>query len=327
MRMYDIAKQQGNDIVFGFAMRRLATMLPIMLIVALLVFSLLYFAPGDPAVLLAGDQASPQQIAAIRQNLGLDQPFIPRFIGWIGGLLKGDLGTSIVSNVPVTTLIAQRLEPTLSLMVLTLLWSLIVSVPLALIAAWRRGMFVDRLVMLFGVIGFSVPLFVFAYCLSYIFAVELKWLPVQGYKPLSSGLWPWLSSLMLPAFALGTGYVALISRVARAALIEVLDQDYIRTARAKGASPRQILFGQALKNAAVPIATIVGIGAGLLIGGAVVTETVFALPGIGRLTADAILRRDYPVIQGVVLLFSFAYMIVNLVVDLLYPLLDPRIRY
>jgi peptide/nickel transport system permease protein len=310
-----------------FALRRIAATIPVIALVAVVVFSLLYFAPGDPAIVIAGDQATPEQIQQVRVNLGLDQPFWVRFGIWISGVLRGDLGTSLISNTPVATLIAQRLEPTVSLMVLTLLWSVIVAVPLGVLAAWKRGTAIDRLVMAFGILGFSVPVFVFAYCLSYVFAIDLRWVPIQGYVPLSRGILPWLNSLALPAIALGSSYVALISRIGRATLIEILQQDYIRTARAKGASATNILFAHALKNAAVPIVTVIGIGVGLLIGGAVVTETVFALPGLGRLTADAILRRDYPVIQGVVLLFSFTYVLVNLAVDLIYPLLDPRIRY
>lgn len=309
------------------AARRIAMTIPVMFLVALLVFSLLYLAPGDPALLFAGDQATPAQVEAIRARMGLDQPFLVQFGTWLGNLARGDLGVSLVSNLPVTTLIAQRLEPTLSLTLLTLVWSVLVAVPLGVLAAWRRGTPIDRVVMLIGVMGFSVPIFVFGYGVSYIFAIQLRWLPVQGYKPLAEGLWPWLRGLILPAAALGTGYVALISRISRAALVEVLHQDFIRTARAKGAAPGQLLFRHALKNAAVPIVTIIGLGVGLLIGGAVVTETVFALPGVGRLTADAILRRDYPVIQGVVLMFSFSYMLINLLIDLTYPLFDPRIRY
>ncbi|MDQ0138090.1 peptide/nickel transport system permease protein [Neorhizobium galegae] len=313
--------------MFNLVIRRVAATVPVMGLVALIVFSLLYLAPGDPALVIAGDQATAAQIEQVRTNLGLNDPFWYRFGSWLLGILRGDLGNSLISNVPVSTLIMQRIEPTISLMVLTLLWSVIVAVPLAVIAAWKRGKPVDRVIMSFGVLGFSVPVFVFAYCLSYIFAIQLRWVPIQGYVPLSRGVWPWLNSLILPAVALGSSYVALISRIGRAALIEILQQDYIRTARAKGASSTSVLFEHALKNAAVPLVTVVGIGVGLLIGGAVVTETVFALPGLGRLTADSILRRDYPVIQGVVLLFSFTYVLVNLAVDLLYPLFDPRIRH
>jgi peptide/nickel transport system permease protein len=313
--------------MLAYIARRILATIPVMAVVALFVFSLLYVAPGDPAAIIAGDQASPEDVARIRESLGLDRPFLVRFGEWVWQILHGDLGTSIFTNLPVTTMIAQRFEPTLSLMAITLVLAVTVAVPIGVLAAWKAGTFIDRAVMAFAVFGFSVPVFVIAYLLAYVFALELDWLPVQGYTPLSEGLWPWLENLILPAIALGCVYMALIARITRAAMLEVLQQDYIRTARAKGVGQRGLLFVHALKNAAVPIVTVIGIGIALLIGGAVVTETVFAIPGIGRLTVDAILRRDYPVIQGVVLLFSFIYVVVNLLVDLTYTVLDPRIRY
>jgi len=295
--------------------------------VALFVFSLLYIAPGDPAAIIAGDQATPDDVERIRASLGLDRPFLVRFFGWLLDVLSGDLGKSIFTNLPVTHMIAQRVQPTLSLMVLTLILALSVAIPAGVVAAWKQGSLIDRAVMMMAVMGFSVPVFVVGYVLAYIFALVLDWLPVQGYTPLEQGLVPWVRNLILPAVALGAVYIALIARITRATMLEVLSQDYIRTAKAKGLGQRGILFLHALKNAAVPIVTIVGIGFAALIGGAVVTESVFAIPGLGRLTVDAILRRDYPVIQGVVLLFSFVYVAVNLLVDLLYTLFDPRIRY
>jgi peptide/nickel transport system permease protein len=310
-----------------YILRRILSTVPVMAIVALFVFSLLYIAPGDPAVMIAGDQASPADIERIRQSLGLDQPFLVQFGTWFWHILHGDLGTSIFTNLPVSSMIAQRIEPTLSLMVITLIITLVLAVPLGVVAAWKAGSWVDRTVMAFAVFAFSLPVFVVGYVLAYVFALRLDWFPVQGYTPLAEGFWPWLSNLILPAFALGCVYVALIARVTRAAMLEVLQQDYIRTARAKGLGQRSILFIHALKNAAVPIVTVIGIGIALLIGGAVVTESVFAIPGLGRLTIDAILRRDYPVIQGIVLLFSFVYVLVNLMVDVTYTLVDPRIRY
>ena len=301
--------------------------IPVMAIVALFVFSLLYIAPGDPAVVIAGDQASPEDIEKIRTGLGLDRPFVVRFGEWSWSILHFDLGTSMFTGLPVTTLIAQRLEPTLSLMVVTLILAVTIAVPMGVIAAWKAGSWIDRSLMAFAVFGFSVPVFVVGYLLAYVFALELEWFPVQGYTPLSAGFGPWLENLVLPAIALGCVYIALIARITRASMLEVLQQDYIRTARSKGMGQGGILFVHALKNAAVPIVTVIGIGVALLIGGAVVTESVFAIPGLGRLTIDAILRRDYPVIQGIVLLFSFVYVLVNLAVDLIYTLLDPRIRY
>jgi peptide/nickel transport system permease protein len=313
--------------MLAYVVRRVVATIPVMGVVALFVFSLLYIAPGDPAAVIAGDQASPADVERIRQNLGLDRPFLVRFGEWVWQILHGDLGTSIFTNLPVTTMIAQRFEPTLSLMAITLCFAVAVAVPIGVLAAWKSGTWIDRIIMAFAVFGFSVPVFVIAYLLAFLFALELEWLPVQGYTPLSEGIWPWFENLILPAVALGCVYIALIARITRAAMLEVLQQDYIRTARAKGVGQRGILFVHALKNASVPIVTVIGIGIALLIGGAVVTESVFAIPGLGRLTVDAILRRDYPLIQGVVLLFSFIYVLVNLAIDLLYTLLDPRIRY
>jgi len=313
--------------MLSYVIRRVLATIPVMAVVALFVFSLLYIAPGDPAAIIAGDQASPADVERIRESLGLDQPFLVRFGEWGWQILHGDLGTSIFTNLPVAAMIAQRIEPTLSLMVVTLVFAVSVAVPIGVVAAWKADTWIDRAIMAFAVLGFSVPVFVVGYLLAYVFALELEWLPVQGYTPLSEGLRPWLENLILPAFALGCVYIALIARITRASMLEVLAQDYIRTARAKGMGQAGILYLHALKNAAVPIVTVIGIGVALLIGGAVVTETVFAIPGVGRLTVDAILRRDYPVIQGIVLLFSFVYVLVNLVVDLTYTVLDPRIRY
>jgi peptide/nickel transport system permease protein len=296
-------------------------------VVALFVFSLLYISPGDPAAIIAGDIATDEDIARIRAKLGLDQPYFVRFGTWLWALAHGDLGVSIFTNLPVSQLVAQRLEPTAALTLCTLIVTVLVAVPIGVIAAWRVGTWVDRVVMGFSVLGFSVPVFVFAYLLMFVFAIELEWLPVQGYVSITEGVWPFLRHMILPSVALGTVYMALIARITRASMLEVLSQDYIRTAQAKGLAARDVLMRHALKNAAVPIVTVIGIGIALLISGVVVTETVFAIPGIGRLTVDAILRRDYPIIQAVTLLFSAVYVLINLAVDLSYTLLDPRIRY
>src|ERR1700678_2291489 len=311
----------------SYILRRVLVTIPVMAIVALFVFSLLYIAPGDPAAVIAVDQASPADVERIRQSLGLDRPFLVQFGSWLWHIVHGDLGTSIFTNLPVSSLIAQRIEPTLSLMALTLVLTIVIAVPLGVVAAWKAGSWVDRTIMTFAVFGFSLPVFVVGYLLAYVFALQFEWLPVQGYTPLANGFGPWLQSLILPAIALGCVYIALIARITRASMLEVLQQDYIRTARAKGLGQRSILFLHALKNAAVPIVTVIGLGIALLIGGAVVTESVFAIPGIGRLVVDAILRRDYPVIQGVVLMFSFLYTLVDLMVAVTYTVLDPRIRY
>jgi peptide/nickel transport system permease protein len=310
-----------------YILRRLSATLIVMAVVALLVFSLLFLTPGDPAAVIAGDIATSDDIQRIRAKLGLDEPFLVQFGGWVGRILHGDLGTSIFTNLPVTTLIGQRLQPTLSLTLLTLLVAVLIAVPVGVLAAAKVGTWTDRLLMGFSVLAFSVPVFVFAYLLIGLFSIRLEWLPVQGYRSLGDGLWPWLSHLILPSIALGTVYMAFIARITRASMLDVLAQDYIRTANAKGLAPRAVLTQHALKNAGVPIITVIGIGIALLISGAIVTETVFAIPGIGRLTVDAILRRDYPIIQGVILLFSGVYVLINLLVDLSYRLFDPRIRY
>jgi peptide/nickel transport system permease protein len=313
--------------MMAYFIRRVLATVPVVLMVALFVFSLLYIAPGDPAAIIAGDQASPEDVERIRASLGLDRPFLVRFFEWLWNVMNGDLGTSIFTNLPVSHMIAQRIEPTLSLMTLTLILSLSFAIPMGVIAAWKHGSLLDRGVMTLAVFGYSTPVFVVGYLLAYLFALQLDWLPVQGFTSIREGLIPFLRNLILPAIALGLIYMALIARITRATMLDVLSQDYVRTAKAKGVEQKGILFVHALKNAAVPIITIVGIGFATLIGGSVVTESVFAIPGLGRLTVDAILRRDYPVIQGVVLLFSFIYVVVNLAVDLLYTVFDPRIRY
>jgi peptide/nickel transport system permease protein len=313
--------------MFAYIIRRILATIPVMAVVAIFVFALLYLSPGDPAAIIAGDTATVDDIARIRAHLGLDQPVYIQFGSWVWRLLQGDLGISIFTNLPVAKLIGQRLEPTVALTLATLIVSVLAAIPMGVLAAWRAGSWIDRVVMVFAVLGFSVPVFVLAYLLIYVFAIWLDLLPVQGYVSITQGFWPFLSHIILPSIALGMIYAALIARITRASMLDVLAQDYIRTAQAKGLSSEQVLIGHALKNAAVPIVTIIGIGIALLIGGVVVTETVFAIPGLGRLTVDAILRRDYPIIQGIILIFSAAYVLVNLLVDLSYTLLDPRIRY
>ncbi len=304
--------------MFAYIIRRILATIPVMAVVAIFVFALLYLSPGDPAAIIAGDTATVDDIARIRAHLGLDRPVYIQFGTWVWRLLHGDLGISIFTNLPVAKLIEQRLEPTAALSLATLFVSVVVAIPMGVLAAWRAGSWIDRVVMVFAVLGFSVPVFVLAYILIYIFAIWADVLPVQGYVSITQGIRPFLSHIILPSIALGMIFAALIARITRASMLDVLAQDYIRTAQAKGLSSGQVLIGHALKNAAVPA---------LLIGGVVVTETVFAIPGLGRLTVDAILRRDYPIIQGIILIFSAAYVLVNLLVDLSYTLLDPRIRY
>jgi len=308
-------------------LRRLVATIPVMVVVALAVFALLHVTPGDPAVIIAGDYATTDDIARIRARLGLDQPFTTQVGLWLGRVVRGDLGTSIFSGLPVSTLIGQRAATTIWLTLFAMVISVGIGVPIGVVAAWRRGSWLDRAVMVFAVSGFSMPTFWLGFILVYVFAITAGWLPVQGYQPMTSGLWPFLSHLILPALTLSLVYMALIARMTRASMLGVLAEDYIRTAFAKGLAPRGVLVRHALKNASLPVVTIIGIGFALLIGGAVVTESVFALPGLGRLTVDAIVRRDYPVIQGVLLVVSGVYVLINLAVDVLYVVLDPRIRY
>ncbi len=313
--------------MLAFIARRLLATLPVLAVVALFVFFLLRLTPGDPAALIAGAAATSQDVEAIRSKLGLDQPVAAQFFVWLGHVISGDLGESFFFKKSVASLVADRIEPTLMLALVTIVLSVAVAVPMGLVAAHRQGSGIDRLVMGFSVLGFSVPVFVIGYLLIYLFAIELDWLPVQGYQPLREGVLGCLRRLVLPSLTLSVIYVALIARITRTSVIEVLGEDYIRTARAKGLTERAVLLRHALRNAAVPIVTVVGIGVALLIGGVVVTESVFSIPGLGRLTVDAVLARDYPTVQAVILLFSVTYVIVNLLVDLTYTALDPRIRH
>jgi peptide/nickel transport system permease protein len=313
--------------VLAYIVRRLLSTVLVMGIVGVFVFLLLHLSPGDPAAIIAGDNATADSIAAIRQRLGLEDPLPVQFLRWASAVLQGDLGISIFSNEPVLKLIGERIEPTVSLAGTTLVVAVTLAVTFGVLAAWRAGSWIDRSLMVVSVLGFSVPVFVVGYMLIYVFSIQLRWLPVQGYAPIAEGLWPWFERLILPSIALGLAYVALIARITRTAMLDVLAEDYIRTAKAKGVATAPMLLKHALKNAGIPIVTVIGIGVALLIGGVVITETVFNIPGVGRLVVDAISKRDYPIIQGVILLFSGVYVVINLLVDLSYTVLDPRIRY
>jgi peptide/nickel transport system permease protein len=313
--------------MLGYLLRRVLAAIPVMGVVALFVFLLLRLTPGDPAAILAGDNATPEQLERIRVSLGLHQPIYIQFFTWIDKLLHGDLGVSLISNVPVLKMIGQRIEPSISIALSTITLSILIAVPLGVIAAWKHGTWIDRFVMGLSVLGFSVPVFVIGYVLIQIFAIDLRWLPVQGFRSITAGFGPFLERLVLPTLTLSFIYVALIARMTRAAMLDVLGEDYIRTARAKGIGEIAVLLRHGLRNAAVPVLTVIGSGFALLISGVVVTESVFNLPGIGRLTVDAVLARDYPVIQAMILLTSLLYVTVNLLIDVAYTLLDPRIRY
>ena len=313
--------------MLGYLIRRVLASIPVMGVVALFVFLLLRITPGDPAAILAGDNATTAQLERIRTSLGLNEPLYLQFFTWIGKLLHGDLGVSLISNVPVLKLIGQRLEPSISIALSTIILSIVIAVPLGVIAAWKHGTWIDRFVMGLSVLGFSVPVFVIGYVLIQIFALDLRWLPVQGFHSIASGFGPFLQRIILPTISLSFIYVALIARMTRAAMLDVLGEDYVRTARAKGINEVAVMLRHALRNAAVPVITVIGTGFALLISGVVVTESVFNIPGIGRLTVDAVLAHDYPVIQAMILLTSLLYVTINLLIDVAYTLLDPRIRY
>lgn len=313
--------------MLSYFLRRILAAIPVMLVVALFVFLLLRLSPGDPAAIIAGDMATPQQLAAIRENLGLNQPLYRQFFVWIWQLLQGDFSTSLMAHTPVLDMIGQRVEPTISLALVSIMFTIIISVPLGVLAAWKHGSWIDNMVMSTSVLGFSVPVFVIGYVLITVFAIELKWLPVQGFRSISDGIGPFAQRIVLPALTLSSVYIALVARMTRASMLEVLGEDYIRTARAKGLAEVHVLFRHALRNAMIPILTVIGTGFAMMISGVVVTESVFNIPGLGRLIVDAVLSRDYPVIQGMILLTSGVYVVINLLIDLSYAISDPRIRY
>jgi peptide/nickel transport system permease protein len=313
--------------MWKYTVRRVLAIIPVAGVIAIFVFLLLHLAPGDPAAIIAGDTAMPEDIARIRAKLGLDDPIYVQFVRWMGQLLRGDLGMSIYSDMPVTTLIAQRMEATLCLAAASITIAILLAVPMGVLAAWKAGTWIDYLVMMFAVFGFSIPVFVIGYLLIFSFSVHLHWFPVQGFVSIRQGVLPFLRTITLPSLALGLIYAALIARITRASVLEILSQDYIRTAQSKGLSSYAILIRHTLRNAAIPIVTIIGIGIALLIGGVVVTESVFNIHGVGRLVVEAILSRDYPVIQGIILMSSGVYLVINLIVDLSYRFFDPRVEY
>jgi len=313
--------------MLAFFLRRILATVPVLVIVALIVFFMLRLAPGDPAAAIVGNSGTADDIALVRASLGLNDALPIQFVRWVGELVQGNLGESFFMKIPVTELISQRIEPTISLAALTLVVAVAVAVPLGVLAAWRHGGWLDRALMGFSVLGFSIPAFVLGYVLIWLFSLHWQLLPVQGYARFENGFIPWIRHLILPSIALSIIYVALIARVTRAAVAEAMTEDYIRTARSKGISEARVLIRHGLANAAVPIVTVIGIGVALLIGGVVVTETVFAIPGLGQLTVEAVLSRDFPLIQGIILFFSVIYVFINLLVDLSYLVLDPRIRY
>ena len=310
-----------------YTLQRLLAMIPVLVVVAIVTFSLIHITPGDPVSLMAGDLATPEQKEAIRKDMGLDRPIYQQLVIYFADLLRGDLGESIFNKFKVTTLISQRLEPTLFIAVFSQLVSIIIAIPLGILAAWKANTWIDRVVMVIAVLGLAIPSFWLGANLIWVFAVKLHWFPAFGYIPISEGVVPWIKSITLPSISVGFISAALIARMTRVSMLEVLREDYVRTARAKGLGEQAVLLGHAFKNASIPVVTIIGIGIAGLVSGLVVTEAVFGIPGVGRLIVDAVNRRDYPVIQGVILMFTVAYVLINLIVDLIYGHLDPRIRY
>jgi len=307
-------------------MMRLLSLIPVLLIVAIIVFLLIHLTPGDPAAIMLGPQATPDEVERLREQLGLNLPLYEQFFNWFFGLFRGDLGMSLTHNKPVLDLFIEHLGPTLSLSVLAQAISMILAIPMGIIAAKRRGTSVDQTFMVLVMLGMAIPSFLMGLLLMQLFGVKLQWLPVAGYKPLTAGLWEHLKFMILPSTALGIIQTAIIARMTRSSMLDVLSANYIKTAYAKGLKERIITYKHALRNAAIPILTVLGEAFGSLLAGAVVTETVFNLPGIGQLVINAIEQRDYAVIQGTILLAAATYLLVNLIVDLLYGLVDPRVR-
>jgi peptide/nickel transport system permease protein len=311
----------------NYLVRRFLSTIPVVVVVAVLIFVVLRLAPGDPALAMIGEGATPTQIHALRVQLGLDKSILEQFFIWVQSMARLDLGQSLYYHIPVTQLIGQRIVPTAILAVLTMLMSVPLAIYLGALAASHQGRLIDRAVNAAAVLGFSIPVFVLGYLLIWLVALKMGLLPVQGTGPANAGLLANLKYFVLPAVGLAFGQIALLTRVTRASVIDVMSEDFIKTAYAKGASAKRVLWRHAVRNAAVPIATIIGLSFAVLIGGVVVSETVYAIPGLGKLTVDAVLARDFPVVQGLVIFFSVMYVAINLIVDALYVALDPRIRY
>jgi peptide/nickel transport system permease protein len=310
-----------------YILRRLVQMVPVLLLVSLVVFSLLHLTPGDPATTMLGQEATPEAVAALRERLGLDQPLPVQYVRWLASVLRGDLGRSIRTNQPVTEAILERLPVTVQLSAMSILIALMIAIPVGIISALRRNTALDSGATTLALLGVALPNFLLAILLIYLFSIQLRWLPPIGYVPLWEDPGENLRRMIMPALTLGTALAAIIMRLTRSSLLEVLEQDYVRTARAKGLTESRMVRVHALKNSLIPVVTIVGLQIGGLLGGTVITETIFALPGIGRLIVDSIFRRDFPLVQGAVLFVAVAFLVTNLLVDLLYAFLDPRIRY
>jgi peptide/nickel transport system permease protein len=313
--------------VFRYLVRRLLAVVPVMLVVITVIFLMIHLIPGDPAAVMLGPNATADEVTKLRRILGLDQPILLQLWKFFARTLRGDLGDSYFLDRPVVQAVVERLEPTLLLTLYSLLVAVLIGVPAGVAAAVRPNSAWDRTLMGTALVGVCVPNFWIALNLIYLFAVQMRWLPAMGYAPLSAGLWKNLRYLALPAITLGFNQSALIARISRSCMLEVLRMDFVRTARAKGLGERSVVHWHAFRNALIPVVTVIGITFAILIGGAIVTEVVFNIPGLGRLLISGILRRDYPVVQGAVLFITATYVAINLLVDLTYALIDPRIKY
>ncbi len=313
--------------MWSYIFRRILLMIPVVVMVGILTFLMIRLIPGDPAAQMLGLEATPQEIEDLRQEMGLNRPIYEQFFLWGGNVLRGDFGRSIFLDQPVLVAIEEHLETTISLALLALAYAVLVALPIGVIAAVKQNAWQDKLVMSFALFGVSAPSFWLGLMAIFVFAVHLGWFPSQGYEMLEDGVGQWLWFITLPALSLGVQTAALVARMTRSSMLEVLRQDYIRTARAKGLREKTVVFKHALKNGLIPVLTVVGMTLGQLLGGAVITETVFSLPGIGQLVITGIQNRDYPMVQGVIMFISLVYVCANLLVDLLYGWLDPRIKY
>lgn len=311
----------------SYIVRRILETIPVLLVVAVVVFSIVHLSPGDPARVILGDMATEEEVSRLQEAMGLDRPILVQFGDWFGDAVRGDLGESIFLSRPVLAAIVERIEPTLMLSLLSLVIAVVVGVATGVVAAVNHNKFSDGAFSLLALIGVSVPNFWLGLLLILVFAVQFGWLPPAGYQPLEEGIGQSLRYLLLPAITLGTSQAAIISRITRSSLLDILNQDFVRTATAKGLPKYMVILKHALRNSLVPVITVIGLVLAALLGGAVVVETVFAVPGLGRLVITSIARRDYPVIQGAVLIVTTVYVLVNLGVDLLYGVVDPRIRY
>ena len=311
----------------GYILRRIFISIPVVLIVAVLTFSITYIAPGNAAYAIAGENATPEDIEYITQQMGLEKPFVVQFGNWFGGILQGDFGRSLFTGHQVTELIGNRMEPTISLTVLGLLLSVLIGIPLGVVAGWKAHTLIDRVIMFFSVLGFSVPAFWLGFMLILMFAVSLRWFPAIGFVSLTDSVPGFFKSMALPSLSIAVSGAAIVARMTRSSMLEILNEDYIRTARAKGLTDRIILQRHSLKAASLPVATVVGLLLAGLLTGVVVTEKVFTIPGLGRLAADAVVNRDIPVLQAVVVVMGGIIVITNLLTDVIYAYLDPRVRF